>query len=540
MISSLKSKFSSSTRRALLVSSDKLAVYHWVNNNLGSSYLFDGSPEGFEYFGHYLDEVPNDPVYVLLDTAGEEYRLDTIPHVFGADRRATIERKQDRMFRGTPYRYAEVQGREKKGRRDDNVMFSAVTNPDTIQLWLKILEEHKVPVAGVVSVPLLLQNNADVIPDMSGNALVFSLQSMSGLRQSFFKDKLLKFSRLVKVPRYGTEPYAPIITEELVKVRRYLQGTQLLDQDRPLDIHFLGNKELLDELGKTHVNSAMVRYHMLDVEALGKSYGFADQIRTPFSDKHLVYQLLKNKSKNYYAPNKDIRYFQMRQINKALKVASLLFMLTGFIWGGLNVLEGYTYRQQHISDAKKADFYNVRYEVAQERISALPVDPADLKVVVDTIGTLKTYKSEPDDMFRLISKSMDIFPEIQISKIHWAANINPNHKLGASKLDSIINEGIQGVLGFSNISDEETGYLYYQIALVNCYLDKFDGDYRKALNTIDQFAGSLRRQDSVHDVSVVSLPLDISSEATLQGSTKEDSSKSNFSVRVVLGIKDEA
>ena len=133
MISSLKSKFSSSTRRALLVSSDKLAVYHWVNNNLGSSYLFDGSPEGFGYFGHYLDEVPNDPVYVLLDTAGEEYRLDTIPHVFGADRRAIIERKQDRMCRGTPYRYAEVQGREKKGRRDANCRLSAVANPGNIE-----------------------------------------------------------------------------------------------------------------------------------------------------------------------------------------------------------------------------------------------------------------------------------------------------------------------------------------------------------------------------------------------------------------------
>ena len=540
MISSLKSKFSSSTRRALLVSSDKLAVYHWVNNNLGSSYLFDGSPEGFEYFGHYLDEVPNDLVYVLLDTPAEEYRLDTIPHVFGGDRKSIIERKQGRMFRGTPYLYAEVQGREKEGRRDDNIMFSAITNPDTIQPWLKILEEHKVPVASVVSVPLLLQDNADIIPDMSGNALVFSLQSMSGLRQSFFQDKLLKFSRLVKVPRYGTSPYAPIITEELVKVRRYLQSTHLLDQDRPLDIHFLGNKELLDELGKTHVNSSMVRYHMLDVDVLGKSYGFSDQMQTPFSDKYLVYQLLKNKSKNYYALNKETRYFQMRQINKTLKVASLLLLLTGFIWGGLNVLEGFTYRQQHISDAKKADFYSVRYEVAQERISALPVDPADLKVVVDTTGTLKTYKSEPVDMFKLISKGMDIFPEIQISKIHWAANINPNHKLGAGKLDSIINEGNQGVLGFSNISDEETGYLYYQIALIDGYLDKFDGDYRKALHMIDQFAESLRRQDSVHDVSVVSLPLDISSEASLQGSTKEKSSQSNFSVRVVLGIKDEA
>ena len=223
----------------------------------------------------------------------------------------------------------------------------------------------------------------------------------------------------------------------------------------------------------------------------------------PFSDKYVVYQLLKNKSKNYYALNKDTRYFQMRQINKTLKIASLLFMLTGFVWGGLNLLEGYTYRQQHISDSKKADFYSVRYEVAQERISALPVDPADLKVVVDTVGTLKTYKSEPADMFTLISKAMDIFPEVQISKIHWAANINPNHKLGAGKLDNIIDEGIQGVLSFSNISDEETGYIYYQIALINGYLDKFDGDYRKALNTIYQFARSLRRQDSVHDVSVL-------------------------------------
>jgi hypothetical protein len=540
MISSLKSKFSSSTRRALLISSDKLAVYHWVNDNLGSSYLFDASSEGFEYFGHYLDEVLNDPVYILVDTAGEEYRLDTIPHVFGADRKAIIKRKQDRMFRGTPYLYAEVQGREKEGRRDDNIMFSAVTNPDTIQPWLEILEEHKVPVASVVSIPLLPQDIAGLIPDMSSNALIFSLQSMSGLRQSFYRDKLLKFSRLVKVPRYGTEPYVPIITEEMVKVRRYISSIHMVDRDKPLDIYFFGNQELLDELGKTHINASMVRYHLLDVDVLGKSCGFIEQIKTPFSDKYFVYQLLKHKSKNYYALNKETRYFQMRKINKTLQIASLLFMLTGFVWGGLNVIEGFTYRQQFISDAKKADFYNARYEVAQERISALPVDPADLKVVVDTIGTLKTYKSEPVDMFKLISKGMDIFPEIQISKIHWAANINPNHKLGAVESNSISDEGSQGVLGFSNISDAETGYIYYQIALINGYLDKFDGDYRKALITIDQFAASLRRQNSVHDVSVVSLPLDISSEASLQGSTKINSSNSNFSVRVVLGIKDEA
>ena len=540
MISSLKSIFKSSTRRVLFVSSDKLAVYHWANNNLGSSYLFDVSAEGFEFFERYLKTVPNDPVYVLLDTVAEEYRLDTIPHVFGADRRAIIERKQDRVFRGTPYLYADVQGREESGRRDDNIMLSAITSPEVIQPWLKILEEYKVPVTSVVSVPLLLQEIKDIIPDMTNNALVFSLQSISGLRQSFVRDKLLKFSRLIKVPRYGTEPYAPIITEELIKVRRYINGANLLDLDKPLDIYFLGNQELLDDLGKTHTNSPMVRYHMLDVDTLAKTCGIVDHVRTPFSDKYFAYQLLKYKSKNYYATSKDTRYYQMRQINKSLRVASLVLMLSGVVWGGLNVLEGFVYRQQQRADAQKADFYNARYQVAQERISALPIDPADLKVVVETKDVLNTYKTDPVDMFKLISRGLDTFSDIQISQIQWASNINPNHKLGGEPTNSTIEDGTQNVMGFSNISDTETGYIYYQIAQFNAYLENFDGDYRRALSTIDKFTELLRQQDSVHDVSVVTLPLDISSEASLQGSAKESAGKSNFTVRVVLGLKDEA
>lgn len=535
MISSLKSKFSSSTRRAMIVSSDKLAVYHWAKNCLGTSYLFDTSKEGFEQFGRYLKEVNNDPVYILLDTAAEEYRLDTVPHVIGADRKAVIARKQDRLFRGTPYLYTEVQGRQETGRRDDNIMLSAITNPNFIKPWLGILEENKVPVASVISVPLLLQTIPDIIPEMSNNSLVFSLQSISGLRQSFFRDKSLKFSRLVKVPRYGTEPYAPIISEELEKVRRYINSARLIDLGKPLDVYFLGNKSLLEELGKTHVNSAMLRYHMLDIDKLGASCGIAGQMNTPFSDKYFVYQLLKNKSKNFYAVSKETRYFQMRQMNKALRIANLVLMLAGLVWGGLNVLEGFTYRQQQISDAKKADFYSVRYDVAQERLSALPVKPADLKIVVDANKILSTYKADPVAMFKTISKGLDIFPDVQISDMQWAANTNPNYKLGKST--SGRGGADEAIIGFSNINDTETGYLYYQIALVNGYLQNFDGNYRNALATIDDFAESLRQLDSVHDVSVVSLPLDVSSEANLEGSTQADRRKSNFSVRIVLGVK---
>ena len=541
MTLSLRSKFRSVTRRALFVSSDKLAVYHWAKDTLGGSYLFDATSDGFKFFGRYLNKTPNVPVYVLLDTSAEEFRLDTIPHVSGADRKALIDRKQDRLFRGTLYHYTAVQGREESGRRDDNIMLSAITNPDVIQPWLTMLDGHKVPVAGVISVPLLLQEIDNIIPDMRGNVIVFSLQSISGLRQSFYRDKFLKFSRLAKLPRYGAEPYASIITEELIKVRHYLNGAGLVDESKPLDIHFFGNAELLGELGKTHINSSVDRFHMHDVNVLAETDGFIGRAMSPFSDKYFISYLLRYKSKNYYAVSKETRYFQMWWINKSLKMASLLLVLSSIVWGGLDVLQGLTYRQQQAADAQKADYYKIRYEVARERISVLPVEPADLKVIVDTRDVLKTYKADPVAMFELISKGLDIFPQIEISDMQWVANTNPNHKPGEGNVGSVIEQGSQSVSGLGHISETETVYIYYQIALLKGQLKNFDGNYRKVLKTIDDFSHSLRQGDAVHDVSVVTLPLDISSDASLQGTTKEvGNSNSDFAIRIVLGIRNDA
>jgi hypothetical protein len=540
MNSSQQSKFRSSTRRALFIGPDKVAVYHWANDSLGNSYLFDTSKEGFDYFGRYLSEVNNDPIYVLLDTAGEEYRLETIPHVFGADRKALIERKQDRAFRGTPYLYAEIQGREASGRRDDNILLSAITNPDVVKPWLEILEAHKVPVAGIISVPFLLQEIKNIIPDMQENALVFSLQSISGLRQSFLRDKSLKFSRMVKMPRYGIQHYGPILKEELDKVGRYVTSARLTDENKPLDIYFFGNRELLTGLGEEHINSPTIRYHFIDVADLAKECGFIEQIETPFSDKYLIYQLLKNKCKNRFAVNKELRYFKMRLMNKSLQVASFILMMSGIIWGGMNVLEGLTYREQKKSAAIKADFYQVRYDIARERISALSVAPADLSIVVDAKNHLAKYKADPVAMFRLISKGLAGFPEIQISDMQWSVNADPNYKNVSGNLKDTVVTRAQSVPGLANASDTGTAYINYQIAMFNAYFENFDGDYRKVLATIDMFSAHMRQLDSVHDVSVVALPLDTGPDASLQGTAKKDASNANFSVRVVLGVKDDA
>ena len=94
-------------------------MYHWYNGRIASSYLFDINDEGREYFERYLRQTPNSPIYIMVDVFEEEYRRETIPHVFGPDRQALLSRKQDRLFRDTPYTYTQTQGREEEGRRDE-------------------------------------------------------------------------------------------------------------------------------------------------------------------------------------------------------------------------------------------------------------------------------------------------------------------------------------------------------------------------------------------------------------------------------------
>ena len=142
MISSLRSKFNKTPRRAICLASDAITVYHWENGDITDSFQFDADETGRFHFARYLQETPIIPCYMLVDVVEEEFRHDTVPHVTGSDRRNLIERKLSRHYRSTPYVYHQLIGREKEGRRDDKLLLTALTNQDAITPWVKLLDQY--------------------------------------------------------------------------------------------------------------------------------------------------------------------------------------------------------------------------------------------------------------------------------------------------------------------------------------------------------------------------------------------------------------
>src|SRR5579859_3501637 len=112
---------------------------------------FAASGAGSAEFDRYIAGMDDVLTYLFTDLAEEDFRLDTIPHVGASDREAVVSRKLVQIFRSSPYRYAMTQGREVDGRRDDRVLYTAITNAEVLRPWVEVIERHRIPLAGIYS-----------------------------------------------------------------------------------------------------------------------------------------------------------------------------------------------------------------------------------------------------------------------------------------------------------------------------------------------------------------------------------------------------
>ena len=246
--------------RVLLIAADRALLFLGSGRGLRHAYEFAAGDSGWAAFANYLEGAPPTPLYVLVDVVEEEYRQDTIPHVRGKDRASVLTRKYARLFRGTPYCLALDQGREREGRRDDRVLLTALTKPDTLTPWITELVNHRVPLAGIYSLPVLSHGLLKQVRATASNVLFISVQQASGLRQTFYRDGQLKISRLAQMPRLGSVPYATYVLAELAKLRRYLNSLALVSRESPLAIYILshgraarGTRTALSQLGRRAV-----------------------------------------------------------------------------------------------------------------------------------------------------------------------------------------------------------------------------------------------------------------------------------------------
>jgi hypothetical protein len=97
-------------KRIFYYSGYRMTVLHWRGKSFSGVGSFEPDGEGFDKFRSYLQSSAKIATKLLIDVIEEDFRQDTIPHVYGKDRKAVISRLIDRYYRSSrQYTYAQGQ-----------------------------------------------------------------------------------------------------------------------------------------------------------------------------------------------------------------------------------------------------------------------------------------------------------------------------------------------------------------------------------------------------------------------------------------------
>ncbi|WP_435628432.1 hypothetical protein [Candidatus Ferrigenium straubiae] len=485
----------------LFLSANHLHAQVMAHGNISAQHEFTASPEGQANFAAFLQEAKH-PTYLLVDLIEEDFRQETVPHMIGRSRSALLERKFEQFYRSTPFREATLLQRQKTGRRDDDMLFSALTNPALIKPWLDIMLAQQIPLAGIYSVP---QISSPLVKDHPSNhLLLISWEKSAGLRQTYFINHRLQISRLT--PLRSGMTFQNAVVEELTRTYQYLKSLSLLPPGQTLDVRLLGHGRDLLELQLELPRSADMHYDFADLADIASQHRIDYRFDDSDATQVFLHQLAVQPPQAHYANATHTHYFTLWQLRHVLNLASATLLFGMLLWGTANLWQS---RRDAVEAASLRTAAQRTLEVAQNITHTFPstyAPAADMKAGVSIMRVLNRYDSTPDHILLPVSAALDRHPQVQLDELSWrmdaAEPVAPN-----------------------TLADVPA-----QVITLKGHLTGFAADYRAALNYLEHFQRDLAAQG--YQVTMLARPLDVSPGGSIADQRETSANALNFSLKI--------
>ncbi len=496
-----------------------MTVFHWNRKTLAGACSFEPDEEGYEKFKKYLESAEKMPACMLLDVIEEDFRKDTIPHVYGKDRDAVISRLMDRYYRSSmQYTYSEIQCRQKHGRKDDEVLLAAITNPELVRAWLRVIEACDVPLSGIFSLPLVSKAMLPIIGAKKGYVLLVSQQVNSNLRQTFFKDGKVISSRqsVVNQDAGNISNIGIHARPEIERTIIFIRNQYQLEDDL-IDVHILGSDAQIDSLESIFISDQINNYHVHRLHDIHHKLGIKG-LPDRFADGVFSWLALNRAGmKSHYGRKEEFVRFYYALASNALYASSVVVILVSLIMIESDISVGLSYKESTSLLQKRTDefrrVYNEKYQAYEELFSNAKL--MDMAVgMVDQIEA--NSKVTPLDFMLALSKliSKPEIGRIYIDKIEWSTM-----QLAGNSPDKSRNrtgEEIKYVP--TNVTSPSE---VQHVAVVTGRIPVTYNNYRETVNRINNIITTIRSSDRVEEVSAINLPVDVRPEKKFASASRQ-------------------
>lgn len=484
-------------RTLLFLSAENFQAYLWNGKGLSFEHEFSNDADGREQFAVFLEQHRN-PTYMLVDIIEEDFHLETIPHLIGPSRKGLIDRKFEQYYRSTPFRQATLLKRQDEGRRDDEYLFSALTNPQRITPWLETLLEKRVPLAGIYSIPNI---SAPLLKDIqSEHILLLTWERNAGLRQTYFHNKRLHFSRLIPINESGTLINAVI--SETPRTQQYLKSLSLPPPGEVLEVYILCHANEIAQLTTQLASDADRRYNYLDIAEFARQHKCKLAMEDSDSTSLFLNLLATKPPSAHYASSHHTHFFILWQLRFILFGLAITILLLGLLWSGMAFWQSKQFSSETEPLLQQTSRIQTQTHDIQRNFANTSVPAADMKTAVLLARSLNQYSHPPQEIIYELSAVLESFPRITLNELSWET------------------------------SPEDAAPSPYpaQVITFDGTLGNFGSDHRGALAYLEKFEQSLIQHG--YTVSATALPLDITSKGSISGQSA-NASQGQFTLKII-------
>jgi len=497
-------------KRLCYLTSQGIVAYTWRKGELRREAVFAAGEKGAAEFSAYVAQSPESLYYVLADVVEEDFFLENVPYVRGADRRALLSRRVAQRYRDTTLAIPVSLGPEvHAGRREERILFTSFTNTQQFQPWLGALRSNEARLAGVFSVAFVAPSVVKRMGLKGARYLIVSLQQ-AGLRQSYVENGRIRFSRLSRVHTSDPRAAARDCAAESVRIQQYLANARMLPrQPSPLDVVVLAPSEHKALYDAECVSSPRLQFHVRDLDQVARSLGIRSAPTETLGEGVFLHLLAQSAPRDQFADDGLRRFYDIWRARLGLVTGGAAVFGVCLAISATQLLRTYQLNQQAELDRLQEQRASQEYATTQASFPKTPTSVENLRAVVKNYRLLERQSTFPGDMFVEISRAVTALPEVEIEKIDWeaGAGAKPGGGRDAAKAPT------------ASPSPERPGEARspVQTAEISGRLNLAQAsDYRAITALINEFSEALRKQPGI-EVTRTQLPFDLAAEKSISG-----------------------
>lgn len=506
-----------------------LTVYQWSSGELSTdSVYYLHNPEDLELFTQNIPNWDGIIGYVLLNLSSEEYHEEQLPHILGKDRKLMLERKLAKFFPNSGYTHYKFLKRQKTGRKDDIFLLSGITDTADIEPYIDSINAHQIEISGVYSTPLII---SDIIKPLKHQKQVLVIatgkpaENRLPFRQTFLNGKFIHFNRLTSITTSGEpEDLAKKFNREIERTWQYLNNRREIAPGVDLEVILIVPDEVESVLN-TQPKDPHCQYRFAKLDQLIELHQAENKIQHPHFASFTAFILSRSAYKKPHYKPKSLAFVRLhQQVKRYLLAASILLAVVTLGITGNNLLKNHHINKSSLKMSQSLLNNSDNLDSLQSWFEARKTSPEKMETIVTTARKLTEINPLPQTIFDIISNGYQNYTDLSLKTIEWKTLSKTETNTGTFNNNNTASNDF----GHSQLTQENTVLVTLEGEVL-----RFQGNYRGAIERIQNFAKDLNNLSAVASVHVRKLPLNIDSTTNISRSVSDQSAPS-FAIDIQL------